>query len=133
MLKKEVEINFSEGEGEDKLDIEGKVTIKRLDYSEKNYVNEKAIEVMVYGETQQVKMSSAKMKEHSLEKSIISSTLKKTTYWLDKTKGQLMPSTEPIKLVNNIDEIRKLPCEIGDQLFSIYSELNVLSPKKKED
>lgn len=128
-MKKKIEINYSEGEGEEMLEVQGQVVLKRLDFDGKNSLDEEATEIKVFGDMPQVKVSSKKMKELAILKSVVETDLKKITYSLDKSK-QLVPNATPLNL--DITGIRSLPVEVGEQLFVEFSNLNTLSDKKKE-
>lgn len=129
MLCKKIEIkNYSEGEDLDKIEFQGHVILKRLNFSEKNSLEEESTDIKMYGNTPQVKVSSSKMKEFGLFKSIVSWELKKTTYFEDKLTNKPAPVTENYPL--NMQNIQGLPSEIGEFLFEQFTELNSVSEKK---
>lgn len=129
-MKKIVEISFVEGEGEDKLEYQGSVTLKRLNFSEHNALEEEATDIKVFAGVPQIKVSSSKMKELAILKGIVSMDLKKITYVMDKVQGKLIPAVTPCQIT--LEEIKNLPQDIGDQLFLEFMEINSVTDKKKE-
>jgi hypothetical protein len=83
-------------------------TLKRLSFGEKNQLEEEATDIKIAGTTPIVKVSMSKLKEVSLLKSIVKST---------------------IPLVG-IADIQKLPSEVGDKLFEEFTTLNSVEVKK---
>lgn len=95
------------------VDVEGtkhRVTLKKLSYGEHNALEEEATQISYSGSQPIVKVSSSKMKELAIFKSIVS-------------------STTPL---DSIQKIRDLPKEVGDQLFEAFTELNQQDAKKKD-
>lgn len=127
-MKKIVEINFSEGEGLERVDFKGTVTLKRLNFSEKNMLEEESTEIKNFGNVPQVKVSTSKMKEISLVKGICESNLEKITYHEDKVSKEAKPISSKYEL--NITGIKNLPVEIGEELFVEFYQLNNVSKKK---
>lgn len=127
-MQKELIVDFTEGEGLEKVDIKGKVIFKRLSFYEKNLLEEEMTEVKIIGESPNVKVSTTKLKECSLVKSIVSSELVKTTYYEDKVTKKIM--AENINYPLNINNIRDLPQELGEIFFMEFTKLNSLSLKK---
>lgn len=123
MKKKEINIDFTEEEGTERVEFKGAVTLKRLNFTEKNALEEESTDIKIFGNVPQVKVSTSKLKEVALLKSIVASSLVKTTYLDGKNIGAEKYGLE-------IDGIRKLPQEIGDELFVAYTELNAISEKK---
>lgn len=130
-MKKEILIDFTEGEKEDKVEITGKVILKRLNFAEKNQLEEEMLDIKLFGDTTQTKISTSKMKEFGIQKAIEFCDVKKTTYIYDKTKGVLVPSISPIDL-KNLTIIKELPQDVGDKLFAEFNELNSINLKKNE-
>ena len=83
-------------------------TIKRLTFGEKNSLEEEATDIKLVGTSPIVKISMSKLKELSILKGIVKSTF-------------------PIK---NVEDIRQLPQEVGELLFSEFTELNSVDVKK---
>jgi hypothetical protein len=131
VLTKEIIVDFTEGEGEQRTDIAGRVVMKRLSYDEHNALETDIAPVKLMGNVPQVVINSQAMKSSSIMRSVVSSSVKKTTYMLDKTSGELVPSVTPIDLTT-IAGIKELPREVGDQLFMTYTELNSIGAKKDE-
>lgn len=95
------------------FDIDGvqhKVNLKRLTFGEKNKVEDSATEVKMMGNQPLVSVKTSVLKEMSLLKSVVSSTISLKT----------------------IEEIRDLPQEIGDMLYIEFNELNSVTEKKNE-
>jgi len=130
-MKKEIQVDYSEGEGKFKEELKGTVVMKRLNFSDKNTLEEESATISFVGNTSHVKISTTKLKELSLLRSIVESTLLKTVYSEDKNTKALTPVTNeyPITMAN----IRELPFQVGEELFEEWSNLNSLSPKKKEN
>jgi hypothetical protein len=83
--------------------------MKRLSFGEFNQLEEEATDIKSFaGQQPIVKISTSKMKELALLKSIVSSTYPLTT----------------------IAQIKELPREVGDLLFNSFTELNEQTPKK---
>lgn len=129
-MNKTVEIKYEEGEGPEQIEFSGLVILKRLNFSEKNALEEESTEIKFFGNMPQVKVSTSKMKELALFKSITSSNLFKTVYYEDKVTKANIPSKNPYDL--GIEGIRNLPQDIGEELFLTFNELNNISDKKKE-
>lgn len=129
MIKKTLEINYTEGEGVEKIDFSGVVVIKRLDFSEKNALEEEGTDVKILGGVTQVKISSSKIKEFGILKSIVSNEVYRTTY--ESLQGG---EFKPISVRYHLDMsgIRGLPATVGELLFNGYSELNTLTEKKDD-
>jgi len=130
MVKKIIEIKYEEGEGLDKEEYIGEVVIKRLSFSEKNSLEEESTDIKIMGGQPIVKLSTAKMKEVGLLKSIVSSDLKKTTYYEDKVTKDHKPTTNAYPL--DITNIRNMPVELGNLLFDEFTAINTVEDKKKE-
>jgi len=130
-MNKKVEVSFSEGEGVDKVEFSGVVTLKKLNWSEMNSLQEEASEVKFLNGVPTVKVLTSKMKELSILKSCVDSNLHKTTYVEDKVKGGLTPVVVEYKL-DNVLKIRDLPQEVGEELFNEFQLLNTLNSKKNE-
>jgi len=131
-MQKIVKIDYQEGEGLDKLILKGTVTMKRLNFSEKNAMDEEStdIKIIAPGIPPQVKVSTSKMREVGIFKSVVSSDLKKTSYFEDKTKPEFQATTEPFALT--MDGVRNLPNEVGDMLWLAFVELNQINEKKSQ-
>ena len=127
-MKKKIEIMYEEGEGLDKLEFKGKVTLKRLNFSEKNSLEEESTDIKIFGNTPQVKVSTSKMKELSILKSVIGCELQKITFIEDKVTKAHMPVVTNYLL--DINGIRDLPQEVGDELFLEFTQLNSVDKKK---
>lgn len=127
-MRKKIEINFTEGEGIDRLDLTGTVILKRLNFSEKNAMEEEATEIKIFGKTPQVKISTSKLKEIGLLKSIVKSDLIQTTYVEDKVTKNAVPISNKYDL--NMSGIQNLPQEVGEQLVDAFTELNSMNEKK---
>jgi len=93
MITKDVEIEFN-GKKET-------VKLKRLGFGEKNQLQEEATDIKVIGGQPVVKVSTSKLKELALLKSIVSAPF-------------------PI----TIQAIKELEQEVGDFLFEEYDALN---------
>lgn len=128
-MKKEIQINYTEGEGEDKVDYIGSVVFKRLNFSESNALKEESTDIKFFGNTPQIKVSTAKMQELAILKSVISSNVRKITYQTEKVSKALIAIENAYDL-NSIENIRNLPKEVGDQLFLEFNEMNEVSEKK---
>lgn len=127
-MKKEIEVIYGEGEGIDRFELRGKVVMKRLNFSEKNMLEEDSSDVKVLGNIPQVKVSTAKLKEMALVRSIIEADIKKITYFQDKQTKEIK-ATE-VGYAMDITGIQNLPIDIGESLFQEYLALNTLSEKK---
>lgn len=127
MKTKKTEIEFSEGEGAEQVELKGAVTLKRLNFTEKNALEEESTDIKIFGTVPQVKVSTSKLKEFALLKSIIACALVRITYFEDSTKA-FVPVAKDYGL--DLDGIRNLPQEVGDELFLAYTELNAVSEKK---
>lgn len=127
-MEKKFDINFTEGEGIDKVDFKGHVVMKRLNFAEKNALDEESTEIKIFGNTPQVKVSTSKVKELGILKSVVRYDLFKTTYVEDKVTKALMPVTKEYSL--DINGIRDLPTEVGGFLVEKFTELNTISEKK---
>ena len=97
-MEKQVEIEFN---GKKEL-----VVLKRLSFGEKNKLEEEATDIKVIGGQPVVKISTSKMKELALLKSIT-----KAPFTID------------------LNSIQALPQEIGAKLFDEFTTLNEISPK----
>jgi hypothetical protein len=127
-MKKEIDINYSEGEDLDKIEIKGKITLKRLNFSEKNALEEESTDIKFIGSSPNVRISTTKLKELSILKGVVNSDLIKTTYDQDKVTKKPIPINKPYDL--NIVGIKDLPAELGELLFMEFTEINTVSPKK---
>lgn len=101
-MKKEFEINW-EGRKD-------KVVIKELTFGERNDLQEEVTKITYVGTMPQIKVSTGKLRELSILKSLVSA---------------------PFKI--GITEVRNLPNEIGEKIYSEVDKLNHLSAKKKAD
>jgi hypothetical protein len=128
-MKKTIEVSYEEDEGIDKLEFKGTVTLKRLNFSERNAIEEEATDVKVFGTVPQVKVSTSKIKELGILRSLDSSALIKTTYQEDKMTKALLPINTPYAL--DLEGIRNLPRDVGEELVEAFSSLNAVSEKKK--
>jgi hypothetical protein len=129
-MVKKISIEYTEGEGLERIDFSGDVTLKKLNFSEKNALEEESTDIKFFGNTPQVKVSTSKMKELGLLKSIVECTLVKTTYVQDKVTKNIVPVTNDYNL--DITGIRNLPTDIGEELVYEFTEMNNVSPKKKD-
>ena len=129
-MKRKVEVDFVEGEGEDKIEFHGEVTLKRLNFSEKNMLEEEATDIKIFGNVPQVKVSPSKLMEVSILRTVVENGLRKTTYHVDKKSKELI--AQVIEYDLNIDNIRKLPIEVGNLLFTEFTIINNLQQKKNE-
>lgn len=127
-MQKKFRISHTEGEGLERIDFDGEVTMKRLNYSEKNALEEESTDIKVYGATPTVKVSTSKMKEVGILKSVVESDVKRTTY-IEEKGGEIKPLSIPYAL--DINGIRALPQDVGEELFAIFTELNNVTDKKK--
>lgn len=130
-MKKEISIDFTEGEGAEKVELKGSVILKRLNFTEKNALEEESTDIKILGNNipPVIKVSTSKMKEFALLKCIVASSLVKTTYFEDKSGKAFVPVANNYGLAD-LEGIRNLPQEIGDELFMAYTELNAVSEKK---
>lgn len=128
MITKKIEIEFAEGEGLNREEYKGSVIMKRLNYAEKNSLEEESTEVKVFGKIPQVKVSTARMKEISLIKSILSAEIKKTTYFEQRETKAITPRTDTYAL--DLNGIRNLPVELGSKLMEEFADLNSIDEKK---
>jgi hypothetical protein len=112
---KEVIIDWSE----DGKSLKGVVVIKKLNFREKNQIEEESTDVRIVAGQPIVKVSSSKLKEMTLLKSIFSFDIISTD-----DKGI---ST---KYVLDRDGIGNLPDEVGSQILDEISEMNTQSVKK---
>jgi hypothetical protein len=128
-MNKTIEIDYSEGEGLDRYELKGKVTMKRLNFSEKNAMEEEATEIKMFGTTPQVKVSTSKIKELGIFKAIVESNLVRTLYVEDRVTKTHNPVQTQINL--DLEGIRNLPQDVGELLLEGFTDLNVLSEKKK--
>jgi hypothetical protein len=103
--------------------------MKRLSFSEKNSIEEDSTDIKMYGNTPQVKVSTSKIKELGILKSVVSSELIKTLYVEDKVTKNPVPVNTPYAL--DIAGIRDLPQDVGEQLLEVFTNLNTVSEKKK--
>lgn len=129
-MKKEIGINYSEGEGLEKIEYRGKVVIKRLKFSEKNELEEESTEIKLFGNMPQTKISTSRLKELGILKSVSDYDLVKTTYKEDKVTKQPIAVSTPYYL--DINGIRDLPIDVGEILFYEFTEMNTLGSKKKK-
>jgi hypothetical protein len=127
-MQKDTQVAYEEGEGINRVEFKGVVTQKRLNFSEKNGLDEESTDIKIFGSTPQVKVSMSRMKELSILKAVVNSTLTKTTYFEEKVTKQIRPATDNYPL--SLEGIRNLPIEIGEQLFADFTELNNVSEKK---
>lgn len=127
-MEKVLEIDYTEGEGLNRVEFKGKVTMKRLNFSEKNALEEEATDIKVIGRMPQVKVSPAKMKEIGIMKSVVKTELQKTTYFEDRQTKNHVPTSNGYNL--DYDGIRNLPQDIGNMLFETFTELNSVDEKK---
>ena len=125
-MEKRIEIDHSEGEGNEKVEFKGCVFIKRLNFTERNNLEEEATDIKFIGNIPSVRVSTTKLKELSLIKSITNSELTKTDY----SNGGIPISS---KYALDVSGIGKLPNEIGEQLFYEWGKINSVSEKKKEN
>lgn len=128
-MNKTIEIDYEDGEGIERIEFKGKVTLKRLNFSEKNMLEEESSDIRVFGNVPQVKVSTSKMKELALLKSIVSSDLRKITFVEDRVTKAFNPIVTSYEL--NIANIKELPQDIGEELFMAFTEINTISEKKK--
>ena len=129
-MKKTILIDFGEGEGLEREEYKGEVTLKRFNFEEQNAYSEESTDIKFFGATQQVKVSTSKLKELGILKSVIDNKLQKITYFQDKVTKALIPISNSYPL--DLAGIRNLPREVGDMLFIAFSEINEVSEKKKE-
>ena len=128
-MKKVIQIDYEEGEDLDKFELHGTVTLKRLNFSEKNSIEEESTEIKILGSVPQVKVSTSKIKELGLLKSIVESDLKKTIYHEDRVTKVATPTTAIYAM--DITGIRELPQDVGEELLAEFTELNTVNEKKK--
>ena len=112
-MNKVFEIDWSSG---DEF-VKGEVTLKRLNFREKNMLEEEATDIKVMGGTPIVKVSTSKMKELLILKSVVSSKL-------------VNHLNQEISL--NIEGIQNLPADVGEKLFEYAQEVNT-APEVKKD
>ena len=129
-MKKQVDVVYEEGEGLDKYELKGTVTMKRLNFSEKNSIEEESTDIRMIGSVPQIKVSTSKIKELGIFKSVDSCDLIETHYVEDKVTKAATPMNT--QYILDIAGIRKLPQEVGEQLVAIYTEMNSVSEKKKQ-
>ena len=130
MIKKTFEVDYSEGEGLDRIEIKGKVVMKRLNWDEYCSLEQESTDIRLYGQTSQVTLNSKKMKQLAVLKSTVESQITKTTYYEDKVSKAILAL--PVHYDLDINGIMNLPREIGEQLFEAFTELNGMPDKKKE-
>ena len=132
MRKKEVEIDYEEGEGLEKVIFKGTVVLKRLSWGEKNATEDEASTIQLVGKTPIAKISPARLKVAGLSKAIISNNLKKTIF-VENAQKEMISSDAPYMLdpAGLLDPT--FPQDIGDKLFEAFTELNEMEDKKKED
>jgi hypothetical protein len=126
-MQKEILFHYTEGEGEERVDFDGKVVMKRLNYGERNQLEQESADIKVYGSEPIVNVSVQNMKEISLLKSIVSSELVRTTY--QPEQGGTFKAIG-VGYPLDITHIKELPMEIGEELFAQFTKLNNLSKKK---
>jgi hypothetical protein len=129
-MKKEIVVNYSEGEGEEQVDFTGKVSISRINAGMHNSIEEEASTITFVGDSSQFKISSSKLKELSVLRSVAGWNVNKTTYVLDKTLNKLVPLVQIVPL--DLDGIRGLPTEVFTALWNEYVALNAITGRKKE-
>jgi len=127
-MEKKINIKYGEGEGIERIELEGSVTMKRLNFSEKNALEEECTDIKFFGKTPQVKVSTSKMKELGLLKSIVGAAITKTTFFEDRITKNIVPTINGYEM--DINGIRNLPQELGEELFVAYVDLNEVSEKK---
>jgi hypothetical protein len=130
-MQKEITLNYTEGEGIQKYDLSGTVILKKLNFAEKNALEEEATDIKMIGNIPQIKISTSKMKELAICKSLVKADLIETYYQEDKATKQIIPVKKPFEVT--FENIRKLPSEIGEFLLSEYTELNSINQKKNEN
>ena len=128
-MKKETLIDYTEGEGVEQIDLKGNVSIKRLNFSEKNQLDEQATDITVTGTHPQVRVKTSKIRELGLLASIVASDLIKTNYVLDPVTKLINPVHSAYPLDHQ--GILNLPNEVGSTLFLAYMEVNEVTDKKK--
>lgn len=128
MIKKTIEINYEEGEGIDKEEFKGTVTLRRLNFTEKNNLENDITETKVMGRTPTININQSRMKELAIFKSKFESNLYKTTYSLNPVTKELVAETKVYEL--DMPGIQNLPDEVGNLLFIEFSELQNVSQKK---
>lgn len=128
-MKKTVDVVYEEGEGLEKYELKGTVTMKRLNFSEKNSIEEESTDIRMIGSVPQIKVSTTKIKELGIFKSVVGTDLTKTIYVEDKVSKQPIPINSAYNL--DMTGIKELSQEVGEQLIELYTELNTISEKKK--
>lgn len=98
----EKEVKFKIGE------TEHSVVLRRLNFGEKNKVEEEATEIKLVNNNPVVSMKTSVLKEKTLLKAVVKSTLP----------------------LNNLKEIQDLPEEVGEMLYSEYTDMAILDEKK---
>jgi Zn-dependent M28 family amino/carboxypeptidase len=84
------------------------VEMKRLSFGEKNQLEEEATDIKMTGAVPIIKISTSKLKEVSILKSVVDSSISLKT----------------------IEDIRNLPQEVGELLIEKVTELNSTDLKK---
>jgi hypothetical protein len=128
VVKKTIEIDYAEGEGIEKVEFKGNITLKELTYGEWNSYQE-GITSITTGRAASVSVSVSKTMELAILKSHVEGSLMRTTYQEDKPTKVPVPITAPYPL-NTITAIQNLPRKVGDQLMKLFSELNEVDEKK---
>ena len=86
------------------------IVIKKLTFGERNDLQEQVTQVKYIGTIPQIKVSTGKLKELSILKSLVKA---------------------PFKI--SLPEIKELPNEIGEQIYKEVDKFNKLSEEKKEN
>lgn len=128
-MRKTIHVDYAEGEGIEKYELKGTVVFKRLNFYEKNSVEEESTEIKMLGNIPQVKVSTTKIKELGILKSVVECNLTKTVYAMDAATKDIKAVETPYTL--DITGIRELPPEVGYDLVDEYTAFNALSEKKK--
>ena len=127
-MQQKIEINYEEGEGVDKYELHGTVIMKRLNFTEKNSIEEESTDIKMMGTVPQIKVSTSKIKELGIFKSVVSTDLVRTVYHEDRVTKLPEATRTPYNL--DMTGIRELPQDVGNQLLEAFTELNAVNEKK---
>jgi hypothetical protein len=131
VLCKEVVIDYVEGEGVNKIEFKGTVSIKEMDTGEWAKYQDDITDIKFLGRMPQPRVDRAKMTILGIVRATNKSELVKTTYIEDKATKALIPQSVPYD-ISNYTSVERLPRKVGEKLFAMVQEMNMVNENLQE-
>jgi hypothetical protein len=129
MIKKDIEIDYAEGEGVDKVVFKGTVTLKRLDTGEYFDMQRASVDMSAVGKNKTVKMDPVRAQIVGFLKSVVDNRLMKITHFMDTEHNEIKSKEAPYPLTE--DSLNVLPMTVGvETLLAAFEKLNEVEEKK---